>query len=596
MNRTLLALWAIIFGSVLAIVALVVVSNNQREAQARLDLAGLLRAQLFGYNRDIRQMFEQYDRQLQQAVEGFDPKSTGAILNLERHPLCGLVVVVSDDGFNGKLWHPDPAQVELVDRSLVEDAVTWLRDSNFAGRDRAGNSLSQAALPSPEQQPLQQQQQLQQFPSRQTPSKISKSAASRSALSQSAPPQAASPQFNSSQLGDQLASSSNAVAQNAGNQSQLPGPESQWTTWYHGRGLVLGFWTKSLHETVTMVIVPRGKWLADLIAVLPDNAESRSDALIQLIDVEGTTISQWGNLDLVGSSTVDAEMAVDDPLEGWRLRMLLTPAARAKAIGLGNRWLSIWAATGFSLALILLGALLTLNINRQLRLAQRQVSFVNQVSHELRTPLTNIRMYTDLTLHDLEAHRELGMESEIERLTVIQQESDRLGRLIENVLAFARSGKPRPMRPSLVESLESLIDDVLATFAPQLREHQMIAERRCEVAGPVRIDREAVEQILVNLISNAIKYAASGRLLRIETRMVGDKLELRVIDHGPGIPKRLRQRVFEPFVRGSNRLEDPAGTGIGLSIARQLARQHGGDCRLEPTATGCTFVVEVAIS
>ncbi len=188
-------------------------------------------------------------------------------------------------------------------------------------------------------------------------------------------------------------------------------------------------------------------------------------------------------------------------------------------------------------------------------------------------------MYTDLTLQGLEPHRDSGLDRELDRLSVIQHETTRLGRLIENVLAFARSGKPRPVRTSLVENVESLIDDVLATFEPQLRECQMVVERTAEQVQPLRIDREAFEQILVNLISNAIKYAASGRVLRIETAYTSQQLTLRVIDFGPGIPKRMRKRVFEPFVRGSNRLEDPAGTGIGLSIARQLARQHGGDCR-----------------
>ena len=69
----------------------------------------------------------------------------------------------------------------------------------------------------------------------------------------------------------------------------------------------------------------------------------------------------------------------------------------------------------------------------------------------------------------------------------------------------------------------------------------------------------------------------------------------RVIDQGPGIPKRLRERVFQPFVRVSNRLEDPAGTGIGLSIARGLARRHGGDCTLEASPQGCSFSVKLAL-
>ncbi len=156
MTRTLLALWAIIFGSVLAIVALVIVSTNQRETQARLDLAGLLRAQLEPYNRDLRQLFENYDRELQQALDGFDPQSSGTILALERHPLCGQVVVIGDDGFKGRLWHPEPERISMSDRSLIEDAVTWIRDNNFSGRDQASNAASQM-IPVPPTQSAQTQ-------------------------------------------------------------------------------------------------------------------------------------------------------------------------------------------------------------------------------------------------------------------------------------------------------------------------------------------------------------------------------------------------------------------------------------------------------
>ncbi len=599
MTRTLLALWAIIFGSVLAIVALVIVSTNQRETQARLDLAGLLRAQLEPYNRDLRQLFENYDRELQQALDGFDPQSSGTILALERHPLCGQVVVIGDDGFKGRLWHPEPERISMSDRSLIEDAVTWIRDNNFSGRDQASNAASQM-IPVPPTQSAQTQ-------SAQTQSAQTQSVQTQSAQlppTQAPPAQAPSVQ---SPVVDKRSSGSIGLspltkpikASRAGEPTRvlvnsLGSNPTNWTTWYHGRGLVLAYWTKSLHQTVTMVILPRGRWLSDVVAALPDNSESVADSLLQLIDVEGTVVSQWGNMELVGSQVIDAEMPVDDPLDGWRLRMILTPEARSAALGLDSRWWRACVAASFSLGLILLGAIVTVNINRQLRLARQQVSFVNQVSHELRTPLTNIRMYTDLAVHGLEAHRDQGLDDELDRLAVIQQETMRLGRLIENVLAFARSGKERPLRANRVENPESLIDGVLATFAPQLAECQMSVERRTGTVQPLSIDREAVEQILINLISNAIKYASSGKLLRIETSYTTDRWTIRVTDQGPGIPKRLRRRVFEPFVRGSNRLEDPAGTGIGLSIARQLARQHGGDCRLLTTPTGCTFEVGIA--
>ncbi len=313
--------------SILAIVALVVVSTRQREAQSKLDLAGLLRNELDVYNRDIRELFEQYDRQLQQAFAGFDPQSSSDILKLERHPLCGLVVIVDDKGLKGSVRHPGPEQIAMMDSSLVLDVVTWIRDSNFTGRDATGNSYGQSVQNSvqnsvqtatqsafshrPNHNPQPQP------PAPQLPSALPQATSSRLAPSQSS----RGSSIKWLKRGNVGQATNDAVQST---QNSLATEDSHWTTWYHGRGLVLGYWTQSLHETVTMVIVPRGRWLADLIAVLPDNRQSRSDALVQLVDVEGAVISQWGNLELAGSKLMDAEMPVDDPLEGWRLRMSLT--------------------------------------------------------------------------------------------------------------------------------------------------------------------------------------------------------------------------------------------------------------------------------
>ncbi len=560
MNRTLFALWAIIFGSILAIVASVFVWTAQREFQARLSLSDLLRVQLEGHNGKLRDLFDDYDRQLQQALDNFDPQTPGSLLALRRHPLVELVVVVSDDGLKGRLLVPKMEQIEPMDLSLIEDALNWIRDNNFTKRD-VTNNPAQQATPQPPANTGNASAQVAKI-NLNSPSSIFTSAANQNGLQVQG--------FNS-----------------------FANADSHWTTWYHGRGLVLGYWAEAAGPTVTMVVVPRGRWLSDLVAMLPDNTDPTADRLVQLVDVEGNTITQWGSVSLKSESIVDAELAVGEPLEGWRFRLTLSPDARAKVLGTQNRWLSGLVASGFSLALILLGVMLSTNIRRQLRLAQQQVSFVNQVSHELRTPLTNIRMYTDLALSGLEAHREAGLEGEIERLNIIQQESSRLGRLIENVLTIARSGKPRPLRAVPMASAEPVIDAVMSTFGPNLNESHIQVERVSGTAQPLKIDREALEQILINLVSNAIKYAASGRYLRIETEYSSDSLTMRVTDRGPGIPKRLQQKVFQPFVRGSNRLEDPAGTGIGLSIARQLARQHGGDCWLEPTKQGSTFIAKI---
>lgn len=286
----------------------------------------------------------------------------------------------------------------------------------------------------------------------------------------------------------------------------------------------------------------------------------------------------------------DAEIAVGAPLEGWRLREFASTAYRDSLAGDDLR-VPIWlAVSGLSLSLMLTGLLVTLNVNRQIRLAQQRVSFVNQVSHELRTPLTNICMYADLVAQSLEREESPSPEEsqQKERLSVIRSESQRLTRLVNNVLEFARPVPTKALQRS-AEELDSIVAETLATFEPKLCELGFEIHRVFNCEGKRMLDRGAVEQILVNLIGNAEKYAACGKYLQVATRAVDDQVEITVTDRGPGIPARMRELIFKPFVRLTDRLEDPTGTGIGLSIARELAKRHGGTCELLDSAEGAIF-------
>jgi signal transduction histidine kinase len=109
------------------------------------------------------------------------------------------------------------------------------------------------------------------------------------------------------------------------------------------------------------------------------------------------------------------------------------------------------------------------------------------------------------------------------------------------------------------------------------------------------VDADILEQILGNLLSNAEKYAAGGQRLDVTTRQTEGQAEVVVHDHGPGIPERERERIFDPFYRiGSALTEGVSGTGIGLTISRELARLHGGDLALVPSSEGACFRLTLA--
>jgi signal transduction histidine kinase len=223
--------------------------------------------------------------------------------------------------------------------------------------------------------------------------------------------------------------------------------------------------------------------------------------------------------------------------------------------------------------------------------AETRVSFVNQVSHELKTPLTNVRMYAEL----LEA--EVAEEPVAARYAgVIVGEAQRLSRLIGNVLAFARHERHELHLRRRDGILDEVVARVLATFGPALAARGIAIEATLQAPELCQLDADACEQILGNLLSNIEKYAAEGGVARVTTARRGGFAYLLVADRGPGVPAAARQRIFRPFFRISNALTDGvSGAGLGLTIARELARLHGGDLVLRESAAGAVFEARLAV-
>jgi signal transduction histidine kinase len=244
-----------------------------------------------------------------------------------------------------------------------------------------------------------------------------------------------------------------------------------------------------------------------------------------------------------------------------------------------------------AVALCLLVGFFWREYRRELREASQRVSFVNQVSHELRTPLTNIRMYADLLESDLERMPDDETTQPKSRLKVIAEESQRLSRLIGNVLTMARQQRKALTLKPEPAIVDDVIRDVLRQFEPALSRGKVEATFDAASGESVSVDVDVLEQILVNLFSNVEKYAASGGALRVASSQTDTTTTITVSDAGPGIPPRQRDAIFRPFYRSSDRLVDAAGTGIGLSIARELAQLHGGDLRLLTSDAGACFEV-----
>lgn len=389
---------------------------------------------------------------------------------------------------------------------------------------------------------------------------------------------------------------------------------SGWFVWYWDRGLHLVYWQRRPSGEIIGVALERARWIAELIGRLPDtqpaaglSADSGTEGaelreLVRLVDAASDVIYQWGSADDFTESenaknvVPFCEIAVAAPLSSWRLQCFV-PMDQLKTGARSSVYLSLMGGLVTTAAgLAALAAMLYRDYARDMREAAQQVSFVNQVSHELKTPLTNIRMYAELLETDLQAFPSDETIRPQQRLEVILSEGQRLSRLISNVLSFARH-KRNTLQPKMSRHVpDELLTHIVDRFRPSLAALGITPAADFQAGEPVMIDPDFLEQILGNLISNVEKYAAAGGSLQMRSRLVNGLLSVEVIDRGPGIAAFRQAEMFRPFTRLSSELSSAAGTGIGLSIARELSRLHGGDLTLVEGGKGCCFRMELAVS
>jgi signal transduction histidine kinase len=246
---------------------------------------------------------------------------------------------------------------------------------------------------------------------------------------------------------------------------------------------------------------------------------------------------------------------------------------------------------------VLAAGLLTvavMQLRRQQQLARLRTEFVSGVSHELRTPLAQIRWFAEL-LH----LGKLRTDDERERSAgIIDQEARRLTYLVENVLNFSRAEKGTNRVSPEPAEIDREIQESLDLFAPLARARGMTIRASLGINAMMRVDRNALRQILLNLLDNAAKYGPAGQAITVGSQIVGDRARIWVEDEGPGIPRDDRVRVWEPYVRLNRDAESSTGgSGIGLSVVRELVLLHGGRTRVESSpGGGARIVVELPLT
>ena len=368
-------------------------------------------------------------------------------------------------------------------------------------------------------------------------------------------------------------------------------PSSGWFTWFWGKGLQIIHWSRVEDGRVVACCLSRARWTADLVERLPNTASSSKSqslsSLVRLVDSEGRAIYQWGEHETKSTDVPLVSLDLSTPLASWRLQHF-GPTEILDSGGYAARLNLLIAGALLATSLVGLAAYLTREMGRRLGEATQRVTFVNQVSHELKTPLTNIRMYADLLSEDLDRVEQNDAVTR-RHLAVISDESTRLSRLIGNVLAFARHRRTTLSLQCRSLIMDDVIRSVVQQFQPSLDRLGINVATNLNASTALTADEDAVGQILGNLISNVEKYAAEGKYLKIESHQSGKMVTVDVVDRGSGVPTSHRERIFEPFERVTNRIENATGTGIGLAIARQLAQLHGGDLQLVDSDDGAHF-------
>lgn len=526
----------------------------------------LMEDRLRDTNLIIGRFFDNIERQMQQVTSMERMEVDELRETIRSEPKILQLFVLSD---KGQLIYPDPTQT----LNSSEQSFLLSTSKMFTGQDLRDAVLQQE----------------------------SNSDQARPDLLRNRAPTPHASQLPSATLSDPASQRPTAQSTIASDETR-PDAARGWFVWYWDRGLNLIYWQRHSSGRIIGAALERGRWIADLIAELPDtsqdeiatNSASQSNSIdtrIRLTNASGETIYQWGSYE-PNQSEPFCEIPVAAPLQSWRLQCFLAQDTIQSQGHIAQTGL-ITGLIAVALTLATMAWVLFRDYSLAMCEAKEQVSFVNQVSHELKTPLTNIRLYAELLEKDLSSLPDEDSQRPTQRLEVILFESQRLSRLIGNVLTLARQ-KRRTLQPQFQEHVpDELIRQTIDRFRPSLEPIGIKLELDLHAERPMQLDADFLEQILVNLISNVEKYASSGKWMRVASCQMNGTLEIVVEDAGPGIPPSKWKEVFRPFSRMSRSVSAASGTGIGLSIARELARLHGGDIQIERSRTGSRFRVRL---
>jgi signal transduction histidine kinase len=274
----------------------------------------------------------------------------------------------------------------------------------------------------------------------------------------------------------------------------------------------------------------------------------------------------------------------------WTLVLSESPGSTALD-SVGSRRGVVLAGLALLVGIVLAGAVVvTRGVSHELSVARLQSDFVSAVSHEFRTPLTSLQQFTEL----LDDDDEPAPDKRRAFYKAQARAVSRLQHLVESLLDFGRmEAGAYPYRHELV-AVGPFVEGLVKAFGDGGAPEGFLVECAMDRDdSDVVVDREALGRAIGNLLENAVKYSGDGRRIKVHAGRRGRAVAITVRDEGLGIPQAEQQRIFAKFVRGTaSRVHGINGTGIGLAMAREIVRAHGGDITVESSlGSGSTFTV-----
>ena len=289
-------------------------------------------------------------------------------------------------------------------------------------------------------------------------------------------------------------------------------------------------------------------------------------------------------------TTIVARFPLEPPLDGFTLAAEISGDDPAASLAFRNR---TWYIALLALLYTGIGVGFGLTIRemrRAYKLSRLKTDFVANISHELRTPLTSVRLFAET----LRQGRAQGPREVQECLDLLTKETQRLSGLVEKLLDWSRLESGR----KLLRREPTEVPALLAHVADVFRAQQLGATYQTQIdpdLPPVSVDRDAMAQVVLNLLHNAVKFTGPDKQIRLHARRRDGGVAIEVEDNGIGVREKDRKRIFERFYRADDLLSRRTeGTGLGLAIAKRLVEAHGGRIDVESRAgAGSVFRVQI---